>query len=188
MSAAGGDADRGPVVVGLAVRLQRRLVRHRRTAAPMQGKADFLAIKQCLSCSRKSAAARRAVLPHCVLARSGSCRSQPRVHAHTNHPRPTRLHNDHACGCTRAQYRSHEPHDDGREIKPAAQDPSHDDGYQNTNTAAAHHAALLLRYGGPGSTDTTTGAASRRRDCHFADVTPPVLLKHLIKVEGDAAE
>ena len=32
------------------------------------------------------------------------------------------------------------------------------------------------------------GGASRRRDCHFADITSPVLLKHLLKVEGGAAE
>ena len=29
---------------------------------------------------------------------------------------------------------------------------------------------------------------SRRRDCHFTDIPSPVLLKHLLKGEGGAAE
>ena len=32
------------------------------------------------------------------------------------------------------------------------------------------------------------GGVSRRRDDHFADVPSTSLLKHLLKVEGDAAE
>ena len=32
------------------------------------------------------------------------------------------------------------------------------------------------------------GPSSRRRDCHFADIPSPHLSKHLLKVEGDAAE
>ena len=31
-------------------------------------------------------------------------------------------------------------------------------------------------------------AVSRRRDCHFADTPSPSSLKHLIEVEGGAAE
>ena len=30
--------------------------------------------------------------------------------------------------------------------------------------------------------------SSRRRDCHFTDISSPSMLKHLLKVEGDAAE
>ena len=32
------------------------------------------------------------------------------------------------------------------------------------------------------------GDASRRRDCHFTDIPSPSLLKHLLKIEGGAAE
>ena len=32
------------------------------------------------------------------------------------------------------------------------------------------------------------GECSRRRDCHFADIPSPSLLKHLLKAEGGAAE
>ena len=32
------------------------------------------------------------------------------------------------------------------------------------------------------------GSPSHWRDCHFADVLSPSLLKHLLKVEGGAAE
>ena len=32
------------------------------------------------------------------------------------------------------------------------------------------------------------GRSSRRRDCHFSDALSLSLLKHLLKVEGDAAE
>ena len=32
------------------------------------------------------------------------------------------------------------------------------------------------------------GVYSRRRDCHFADALSPSLLKHLLKVDGGAAE
>ena len=33
-----------------------------------------------------------------------------------------------------------------------------------------------------------SGDNSRRRDCHFADTPSPSMLKHLLKVEGGAAE
>ena len=36
--------------------------------------------------------------------------------------------------------------------------------------------------------NTDAGGNSRRRDCHFADISSPSLLKRLLKGEGRAAE
>ena len=38
-----------------------------------------------------------------------------------------------------------------------------------------------------GMPEWNAGGGSRRRDCHFDDTRSPSLLKHLIKVQGDAA-
>ena len=36
--------------------------------------------------------------------------------------------------------------------------------------------------------DLSPSSLSRRRDCHFDDALSPSLLRHLLKVEGGAAE
>ena len=37
---------------------------------------------------------------------------------------------------------------------------------------------------GGSSKQKITGTVSRRRDCHFADIPSPLLLKHLLEGEG----
>ena len=47
-------------------------------------------------------------------------------------------------------------------------------------------AAIAL--GGSAWSTRASGAYSRRRDCHFTGIPSPSILKHLLKVEGGAAE
>ena len=57
----------------------------------------------------------------------------------------------------------------------------------NVNPAGLEREAVILGYKA-GSMKYRTGGISHWRDCHFVDALSPSLLKHLLKVEGVAAE